>query len=242
MPPEYPQLFAVVVGGGSGTRFGADRPKQFVPLAGKPILVHTLERFLRYSDSLRIVLVLPVAYISYWQAEQTQYLSPEDCKRITLAPGGNTRTGSVYNGLKALGQHIGIPTENQLVAIQDAVRPFANPELLTDAFASAAEHGSGIAAVPSKSSLRRKTDTGSVAVDRSEYYAVQTPQVFQLPLLWDSYQRLAHKSFTDDASLVEAAGHPVHLVMGSYDNLKITTPEDLALAELILTSYNAKWR
>jgi 2-C-methyl-D-erythritol 4-phosphate cytidylyltransferase len=232
----------VVVGGGSGLRFGGQLPKQFLPLGGQPVLAHTLRRFLGLYSDLTVTLVLPQAYIEDWQVEQRQYFSAPECARILVVAGGSTRTQSVLLGLAALcGQLSETHPTRTLVAVQDAVRPLTTPQTIVSAYLSAAQYGTGVAAVPSKSSLRRKTATGSQAVDRAEYFAVQTPQVFRLDWLWDAYHRITDKPFTDDASLVEDAGYPIHLVAGGYDNLKITTPEDLALAEVLLPAFTAQW-
>lgn len=229
-------LVALVVAGGSGSRFGSAVPKQFLALAGVPVFVHTVRRFLDFAPHLRVVVVLPQAHLPTGQALLQQHLTSSMLARVRGTTGGATRTASVTAGLREAAHWLPKAEHAQaLVAVQDAVRPFAHHPMLQASFASASQHGSGVAAVPSKSSLRRRTPTGSLAVDRSEYFAVQTPQTFRLPELLTACLAPPPGEFTDDASLMEAAGHNIHLVPGGYDNIKITTPEDLILAELFLS-------
>lgn len=235
------RLHALVVAGGSGARFGTEVPKQFLLLGGRPILAHTLDRFLQFDNMLQLTLVLPAAHLDYWAEKQRTYLDAASIGRIALVAGGSSRTESVWNGLQAISAECPANQDRALVAVQDAVRPFTNPEMVATAYQSAAKYGSGVACVPSKSSLRRKTEGGSEAVDRAAYFAVQTPQTFRLDWLLKAYSELREGSFTDDASLLEAAGYAIHLVDGAYDNLKVTTPEDLQLAEILLPEFMAKW-
>ena len=229
-------LVALVVAGGSGSRFGSAVPKQFLALAGVPVVVHTVRRFLDFAPHLRVVVVLPQVHLATGDDLLRQHLGADQLGRVRCTVGGATRTASVTAGLQEASSWLSADElPRALVAVQDAVRPFANAPMLQASFASAAQHGSGVAAVPSKSSLRRRTATGSVAVDRSEYFAVQTPQTFRLPELLAACLAPPPGEFTDDASLMEAAGHNIHLVAGGYDNIKITTPEDLILAELLLS-------
>jgi len=243
LPATRPQLptaplAALVVAGGTGTRIGGPLAKQFLPLAGEPIIFHTLRRFLALEASLQVCVVMHTDYIEMLHALAKQHLTQAQRERLSVAVGGPERTNSVRNGLSMLA---GLPAHT-LVAVQDAVRPFANPGMLTASYASAAQYGSGVAAVGSKSSLRKmKPDGSSEAVDRSMYYAVQTPQTFTLEVLQKSYAFENGQLFTDDASLVEAAGYPIHLVEGAYDNIKITTPEDLQLAELLWPVFQRQW-
>jgi 2-C-methyl-D-erythritol 4-phosphate cytidylyltransferase len=234
---HHHELWAVVVGGGSGSRMSSELgldaasalPKQFMKIGGRPVVVHTLSRFLEFDSRLRVVLVLPEAYVGRVGQLVLDHLSAEQRVRVAAVAGGSTRTESVRRGLAAIG-----PSADGLVAIQDAVRPFVTHEMISASYALAAERGSAICCVPSKASLRQTTEGGqSVAVDRSQYLAVQTPQTFQLALLRDAYTR-ALGDFTDDASLVESLGHAIYTCPGRYDNLKITTAEDLILAELLL--------
>ncbi len=214
--------YALVVAGGSGLRMGTEIPKQFLLLKGKPVLMHTL---LKFSDCKQIVLVLPEAQVTYWNELCTKlnFTLPH-----TIVQGGNERFYSVLNGLHAL-------PDDGLVAIHDGVRPCVSVDVINEAFVTAEKFGNAIVAVPSKDSIRMVDGGKSVAVDRSKYHLIQTPQVFNLSLLKKVYTSTHHQPiFTDDASVFEHAGHQIYLVKGEYTNIKITTPEDLPLAELFL--------
>lgn len=235
MPPR--PLAALVVAGGTGTRFGAPLPKQFVTLAGKPVIQHTLERFLELHPALQVGVVMHADFLGIFQDLVVQQLPKAFAARIRTTGGGPERTDSVRNGLGLLAH---LPLD-ALIAVQDAVRPFANPRMLAACYIAAAQYGSGVAAVASKSSLRQALPGGgSRAVDRDLYFAVQTPQTFKAEILRHAYATVPG-GFTDDAGLVEAAGHAIHLVTGAYDNLKITTPEDLQLAELLWPAFAKQW-
>jgi 2-C-methyl-D-erythritol 4-phosphate cytidylyltransferase len=215
--------YALIVAGGSGLRMGTEIPKQFLLLNGEPVLMHTLRKF---KTCKHIVLVLPAAQIGYWNELCAKY---NFTLPHAIVQGGNERFYSVLNGLNAL------PDEDGLVAIHDGVRPCVSIDAINEAFASAEKLGNAIVAVLSKDSLRMVDDGKSVAVDRSKYYLIQTPQVFNLSLLKKAYSSAAYQTiFTDDASVFEHAGHQINLVKGEYTNIKITTPEDLPLAELFL--------
>lgn len=229
--------WALVVGGGTGARMsaelGTDLPKQFLRIGGRPVLVHTLQRFLGHDAALRVVLVLPEAYVARADELVLSQLNLSEAARVRVVAGGTTRTESVRRGLAEIAA-LAEPQAGDLVAVQDAVRPFVTEAMIAASYTSAAERGSGVCCVASKASLRRLTEGGATeAVDRTRYLAVQTPQTFTLSLLLDCYAR-AEGDFTDDASLVEAQGHPIYTVPGRYDNLKLTTAEDLLLAELLL--------
>ncbi len=215
--------YAIIVAGGSGTRMGTDIPKQFLLLNGKPVLMHTLSKFNGLSDE--IILVLPEAQIAYWKELCAQYQFSLSHK---IVAGGNERFYSVLNGLSS------ITSEEGLVAIHDGVRPCVSVDLIQRTYEEATQYGSAIAAVKSKDSLRKVTPTGTEAVDRSHYFLVQTPQTFSLQKLKEAYHRSYQSFFTDDASVFEANGSAIQLVEGDYKNIKITTPEDLPLAELYL--------
>ncbi|WP_439881038.1 2-C-methyl-D-erythritol 4-phosphate cytidylyltransferase [Pontibacter sp. MBLB2868] len=215
--PEY----AIIVAGGSGSRMQHSQPKQFIEVAGKPILMHTIERFHKYNAGIRLIVVLPQEQLTTWR---------ELCKKHSFklfhmtVPGGTTRFGSVKNGLGAV-------MGEGLVAVHDGVRPFVAAETIKAAFKAAAEHGSAVVAVSPKDSIRELTEEGSRAVPRTKYKLVQTPQCFQASILRKAYEQPEQEHFTDDASVVESVGERITLVEGSYRNIKITTPEDLILAE-----------
>lgn len=221
--------FAILVAGGTGTRMGADRPKQFLELRGEPVLLHTLRRFTEPALGVQqCVVVLPADQFATWH---------QLCARHAVAiphavvAGGATRWASVRNGLAHLhDQPAGV------VAIHDGVRPLASAGIIENTFTAAAIHGAAITAVPPKDSVRQVAPTGSVALDRAQLRLVQTPQCFEIGLLRRAYEMPESPYFTDDASVVEAL-QPIHLVNGDYRNLKITTPEDLLLAEALLAGF-----
>ncbi|MEM7368534.1 MAG: 2-C-methyl-D-erythritol 4-phosphate cytidylyltransferase [Bacteroidota bacterium] len=223
---------ALIVAGGSGSRMGADIPKQFLPLAGKPVLVRTVAIFLAL-EVREIVLVLPTAHFDLWKETSADHLSQDQLNRIHLTAGGASRTDSVKNGLLALADRIAEP-EACLVAIHDGVRPLVPKSVIQQAFMDAEIKKASVVAVPVKASLRESDGGRSKAVDRSRFWEVQTPQTFHLSQILTCYQSLPEGSFTDDASLFEAMGGIVALTSGSYENLKLTTPEDMIVAERIL--------
>ena len=220
--------YILIVAGGKGLRMGGDLPKQFIPMHGKPILMHTLEAFHRWDASARVILVLPEDHQPYWKML---------CKEIgckvphAIANGGATRFESVKNGLNCLLTKRQENDQPCLVAVHDGVRPFVTPEVITSCFDKAAESGAVIPVVPMIDSLRELDKDGSHPVDRSCYCAVQTPQVFDLEVIRKAYEQPFSELFTDDASVVEAMGHSIETVAGDRENIKITTPFDLLIAE-----------
>ena len=215
----------IVVAGGSGRRMGLETPKQFVEIAGKPILLRTLDNFHSFDPELDIVLVLPKKEIERWKNLCRLF----DCQiQHRIVEGGATRFESVKNGLT-----LALP--NAIIAIHDGVRPFVSHNTLMRCFDAAKQFGTAVPCVDIIDSLRKLTDGGNEACDRSMFKAVQTPQVFKSELLMAAYNQPFNSSFTDDASVVETL-LPIHLVEGDTDNIKITTPFDLQMAELILKS------
>jgi 2-C-methyl-D-erythritol 4-phosphate cytidylyltransferase len=226
-------LAALIVAGGTGTRLGADRPKQLLPLEGRPVLAHTIDRFLDYRHDLYVMVVLHPSLLQDWPSFVAEHFAEKQRPRIQACTGGKERTESVQSGLDAL-KEWGLPP-HALVAIHDAVRPFIDDNFLERGFNMAKELGNATAGVPVKSSLRMRTKTGSKAVDRSLFFHVQTPQIFRLAEIADCYRnRDLNAVFTDDASLAESLGMVIHLFEGHYDNIKITTPDDLYVAQQIL--------
>lgn len=215
---------AIIVAGGKGTRMGSETPKQFIPVHGIPILVHTIRAFLAADQYTQIILVLPEDQLDRWRDIALEYQLTD----LKVTVGGAMRFESVKNGLQLITEKEG------LVAIHDAVRPCIEPAVINRSYEVAKEVGSAIVCVPSKDSLRKKSQGMTVSVDRSDYYLVQTPQVFAIDLLKVAYQKASGNHFTDDASVVEHSGHQVSLVEGDYRNIKITTPEDLLIAEAYL--------
>ncbi|GAB4422826.1 MAG: 2-C-methyl-D-erythritol 4-phosphate cytidylyltransferase [Bacteroidia bacterium] len=229
------QRLALIVAGGSGSRMGSEVPKQFLRLGDRPLLLHTLGRFLALDAALQLVLVLPSAHLSYWDKTAATTLPDADRARIRAVAGGDTRTQSVFAGLLALEA---IAPADAWVAIHDGVRPFVTPTLLRQAYDTAATAGAAVACVPVKATLRYQRDDGSSeTVDRSRYLEVQTPQVFRLDQIIDAYRCRPHDAFTDDAGLYEALGGTVMPCPGSYDNIKVTTPEDMDLAARLLQRF-----
>ena len=218
--------YAIIVAGGKGTRINSKLPKQFIGLNGKPILLHTLEAFFNYSKDLTIVLVLPENEFGIWETIQKEF---KINRPLILQKGGDTRFQSVKNGLEKI-------EGEGLVAIHDGVRPLVRTDLIGASFRLAAVHGSAIASVRLKESIRETDQDTTKAVDRSRYRLIQTPQTFDLQLIKKAYQMKEDPSLTDDASVAEHAGHKISLFEGSYENIKVTTPEDLVVAEALLKS------
>ncbi|WP_288205103.1 2-C-methyl-D-erythritol 4-phosphate cytidylyltransferase [uncultured Parabacteroides sp.] len=235
--------YVLIVAGGKGLRMGGDLPKQFIPLEGKPVLMHTLEAFHRWDALAELVLVLPEDHQSYWNML---------CREIgckvphRIANGGETRFHSVRNGLQFLSEEIGNTSERNekaLIAVHDGVRPFVSSEVIAACFDEAEKNRVAIPVMPMIDSLRETDEKGSHPVDRSRYFAVQTPQVFDAELLLKAYEQEFSALFTDDASVVEAMGEAIHMVTGNRENIKITTPFDLLVAEsLILKQISDKER
>ena len=222
----------IIVAGGSGSRFGSAVPKQFLELAGKPVLMLTIDAFEQAlaQKSHEITVVLPQAQINYWQQLCKSYGFATAHKVVA---GGNTRFESVKNGLGSFGSF----AADDLVAVHDGVRPLVTPRVIADTFALAAEKGSAIPVVRVVDSVRLLGDDGkSEAMDRSKLRAVQTPQTFNAQMLSAAYDVDYDPLFTDDASVFERAGHEVWLCDGDERNLKITHKLDLTIAEKLLES------
>jgi 2-C-methyl-D-erythritol 4-phosphate cytidylyltransferase len=216
----------IIVAGGKGLRMGGEIPKQFLPICGKPVLMRTLETFHAYDSAIHIILVLPVSQQAYWKELCAEYYFalPHD-----VADGGETRFHSVMNGLaKVEGEG--------LVGVHDGVRPFVSQEVIARCYEEAAEKKAVIPVIGVVETVRQLVDGESVTVPRDQYKLVQTPQVFDVALLRKAYHQEYTDMFTDDASVVEALGEKVHLVEGNRENIKLTTPFDLKLAELLCST------
>jgi len=211
---------ALIVAGGSGSRMESDLPKQFILLAGKPILMHTIEAFDQCNVS-NIIVVLPPNQIAFWKELCTQFSFnlPHE-----IVAGGASRFESVQNGLV-------LCNEEDLLAIHDGVRPFITAEIINNSFDVTAQKGNAVAAVRLKDSIRKVDLLGNKNVNREAYFLIQTPQTFKCKLIKEAYQAQDHINFTDDASVLESNGHAINLIPGDYKNIKITTPEDLLVAE-----------
>lgn len=214
----------IIVAGGKGLRMGGDIPKQFLPVGGKPVLMRTIEAFYSFDPSIHIILVLPVSQQAYWKELCETY-------RFTLsheiADGGETRFHSVKNGLAQI-------SGDGLVGVHDGVRPFVSPEVIATCYAEAAIHRAVIPVIDVVETVRHLTGERSETVPRNQYKLVQTPQVFEVCLLKTAYNQAYTDAFTDDASVVEATGQEVYLVPGNKENIKLTTPFDLKIAEVLL--------
>ena len=222
------KTLAIIVAGGSGTRFGAQLPKQFLELKGRPILMHTIEAFGHCGDcSFDIVVTLPADQMDLWQQLCHKYGFDLPHR---VVPGGETRWHSVKNALDSI-QDI---NDVDIIAVHDGVRPLVTVELIGRTIETARRDGAAIPVVTLNDSVRQVKGEISHALDRSTLRAVQTPQAFDARLLHDAYSLPYQPTFTDDASVVECAGHLVTLVEGDPHNLKITRPMDLALAEDLL--------
>ena len=215
--------YALIVAGGKGTRMGNDIPKQFLELKGVPIIVHTVNAFRRYSNDIRIIVVLPATEMGAWQNLASRY----SLTGIETHAGGDTRFQSVKRGLEKI-------RGDGLVAIHDGVRPLVSEDIIAASFRLAAVHGSAVASVRLRDSIRMTDQHGTRALDRSQYRLIQTPQTFRTGLIKKAYELPEEPSLTDDASVAERAGHKISLFEGSYRNIKITSPEDLAIAEALM--------
>ena len=215
--------YVIIVAGGKGLRMGGDTPKQFLPIGGKPVLMRTIERFRAYSADLQIILVLPKAQKDYWQNLCQEYAFDIDYQ---LADGGETRFHSVQHGLSL------IPDDAEgVVGVHDGVRPFPSLDVILSCFWKAKHTGATIPVIPVVETLRHVTEGTK---PRSEYCLVQTPQTFDIQLLKTAYRQPYNDGFTDDASVVESYGHPITFVEGNRENIKITTPYDLKIAEVLV--------
>ncbi len=228
--------YALIVAGGSGTRMQADIPKQFLLLAGKPVLMHTIIQFEKYSEeNLAIILVLPQEQISFWEelCKKHQFSTPHK-----IIAGGKSRYQSVKNGLNSIKieENPDDAENNTIVAIHDGVRPLVSVSVIAQSFEMAKNKGNAVVCVPLKDSIRQvnTVNNTSQAVNRADFRLIQTPQTFQLNQIKKAYLLPETPELTDDSSIAEKAGFEIHLLEGNYQNIKITTPEDLVFAETLL--------
>ena len=228
--------YIIIVAGGKGLRMGSDIPKQFLPIGGKPVLMRTLERFREYSKDIQIILVLPESQQEYWYQLCHEYHFGVE---YTLANGGQTRFHSVQNGLAK------VPDDAQgVVGVHDGVRPFPSIEVIKNCYETARTAKAVIPVIPVVETVRQLIDSDSQlsilnsqlskTVPRDQYRLVQTPQTFDIQLLKSANRQPYNEGFTDDASVVEAFGHKITLVEGNRENIKITTPYDLKIAEVLI--------
>jgi 2-C-methyl-D-erythritol 4-phosphate cytidylyltransferase len=217
--------YAIIVAGGSGSRISSDKPKQFLLLGNKPVLMHTLEKFNSAGKEIEIIVVIPQKEIDEWQnlCKQYQFQIPHQ----TIA-GGETRFHSVKSGLQLV-------KEKSMVAVHDGVRPLVSIGLINRCFDKAEQHGNAVPCIPLAESIRKVVDTEvNEVADRSSMVIIQTPQCFDSEVLKKAYAAEFKDIFTDDASVVEFSGHPIHLIEGERVNIKITYSADLGIAEVLL--------
>lgn len=217
-------LYVVIVAGGSGKRMGLDTPKQYLELAGKPVLMHTIERFREFNKSIEIITVLPENQLRYWNDLQKRYSF--DIPH-TLVKGGAHRFSSVKNGLKFV-------NDPGLVAIHDGVRPLVKIETIRRCFETAEKYGNAIPVVSPADSLRITAKKNNKPISRLDVSMVQTPQVFDAALIKKAYRQDYETTFTDDATVLEKTGVKIHMIEGNRENIKITNPEDLFIAQTLL--------
>lgn len=221
--------YVIIVAGGKGLRMGSDIPKQFLPIGGKPVLMRTLERFREYDKDLKIILVLPEAQQDYWRELCKEY---GFLVEYQLANGGKTRFHSVQNGLAL------IPDDAEgVVGVHDGVRPFPSIDVIRNCYTTAREKKAVIPVIPVVETVRHllvHSKDKSITVPRDEYRLVQTPQTFDIQLLKAANRQPYNDGFTDDASVVESYGHEITLVEGNRENIKITTPYDMKIAEVLI--------
>lgn len=217
---------AIIVAGGSGVRMGSAIPKQFLHLAGKPVLAHTLQAFATAYDDMQIILVLPAAHFAHAASILEHFPA---AGRVQVIAGGETRFHSVKNGLDQV-------KDDAVIFVHDGVRSLVTPALIRRCYEAALQHGSAIPVIPVKDSIRVVNEKGNAAADRERFRIVQTPQTFTAEVLLPAFNRPFDPLFTDEASVVEMAGHTIHLVDGDPENIKITQPHDLVIAEALLKS------
>lgn len=216
---------AIITAGGIGTRLGSSIPKQFLTIAGKAIILHSIDKFWAYDQDMRIIVTLPDEGLDHWSSLLEEF---PKYKKVEIVKGGKNRFDSVKNALDNA-------QDEELVAIHDAVRPLVNTEIISNSFDTAKESGSAITCIRLKDSIREFVDSQITESRRRErYLLVQTPQTFRLKEIQKAYQNAPGNNFTDDASVWEASGKKIVVIEGSEDNLKITYPKDLILAEVLM--------
>jgi 2-C-methyl-D-erythritol 4-phosphate cytidylyltransferase len=224
--------YAIIVAGGTGSRMKGEVPKQFLLLNGKPVILFSIESFYAFDPSIEIILVIHPDYLVFWEqlARELKIIIP-----FRVVAGGETRFNSVKNGLNAI-------KEEGLVAVHDAARPVINAEFIANLFSAASTYGSALPVVPVTDTIRIIDGDTSHQQDRTFLRAIQTPQVFRVSELQRAYTQPYEPNFTDDGSVMESAGFPVHLAEGRLGNIKITHLEDIALAEVLIKNLTTEAR
>lgn len=219
------QIYTIITAGGIGTRMGTGIPKQFLQLSGKPILMHTFERFYDYDPGIRFILTLPEEFISYWNELCVKY---KFTIKHEIASGGETRFHSIKNALRLI-------ADPGFVAVHDGVRPLVSAGTILKAFCTAEQYGNAVVSQKIPFSIRMLEADGNRSVDRRAFVEIQTPQIFDSELLKKAYEQAYTPLFTDDASVVEAMGEKIHLTEGNPENIKITNHTDFIIAEALLS-------
>ncbi len=212
----------LIVAGGTGSRINNSLPKQFIEINNKPVIIHTIERFIAFDKDINIYISVHTDFMQHMQKLVAEFFPG---KNIQLTDGGETRFHSVQNGLKMISSDSGV------VGIHDAARPLVNTETIKRCFDSAAEKGNAVPCISINESLRQINADKNVAVNRTDYKIIQTPQCFNVSLIKKALEQTYIPEFTDDASVLEKAGHKINLVEGNTENIKITYPVDLIIAE-----------
>ena len=225
----YSKKIAIIVAGGTGQRMGSVVPKQFLEIEGKSILLHTIDQFVNAFDDISLVVVLPEGYIE----EGKKLLNNRTKNPIQFIAGGETRFESVKNGLTAV-------KEKCIVFVHDAVRCLLTPALIQRCYQQAVENGSAIPAVSSTDTVRIMENEKHHLFDREKVMLIQTPQTFQSEIILAAFDQVYQPNFTDEANVLEASGKEVYLIEGEHENIKITRPLDLAIAEYILAKRASK--
>ena len=216
--------FVIIVAGGSGSRMGGEIPKQFLELCGKPVLMHTIQVFHDFDPESKIILVIPEDQKQFWKG---LCLKHSFSLQHQVVAGGKIRFFSVLNGLSQI-------DGEGIVFIHDGVRPLVSRETLDRCLETAQKYGNAIPVLPVTESLRKQAGDQNISVDRSQYFSVQTPQTFRCEQILEAYNQDFDLAFTDDASVAEKAGFPIQMVEGNRENIKITIPIDLIVAEALL--------
>ena len=213
----------IIVAGGKGLRMGSEIPKQFLVLKSEPVIMHTIRVFYNWDNNCEIILVLPSSQQSYWQLLIDQY---EFDIPVEITTGGKTRFESVNNGLQK--------SSGDIIGIHDGVRPLVSEKTIEKCYKIASSHGNAIPCTPITDSIRIVENGKNHMTDRSKYFKIQTPQVFKRSIILKGFEQEFTKEFTDDASVVEKTGETIQLVEGNEENIKITRPFDLKIAEVFL--------
>lgn len=222
------QHTVIIVAGGQGTRMKSELPKQFLSIGGIPVIIRTLQNWMSLKQNFRFIVALPKNHIDYFENLVSQHLPGFSC---LLSAGGETRFHTVQNALEKA-------PDTGLIAIHDAVRPFVSHRVILSCLETCRIMGNAIPVMEIPESIRQLDGKDSRPVSREQFRIVQTPQVFRSELVKKAYRQDFHTSFTDDASVVESTGIKIHLVEGNRENIKLTNPEDLALATLMLDRFN----